>query len=77
MTKAVIKTLEKNGYIEIVEEKVARNPFIHKKIKKDTSLRLTEEQQNAFDKITINEFKDFLLYGITGSREDRDIFTAN
>ncbi len=30
VTRSVIKTLEKNGYIEIVEKKIERNPFIHK-----------------------------------------------
>ena len=77
VTRAVIKTLEKNGYVELIEEKIARNPFIHKKVKGDKELKLTEEQKEAFSKININEFKEFLLYGITGSRKNRDIFTIN
>ena len=32
-TRSIIKTLEKNGYIEIIEEKVERNPFVNKKYK--------------------------------------------
>ncbi|MCL2354817.1 MAG: hypothetical protein FWC68_02885 [Oscillospiraceae bacterium] len=68
VTRDVIKRLEKNGHVEIVEKKIDRNPFIHKKICKDKPLSLTPEQQNAFDKMNINQFKEFLLYGVTGSR---------
>lgn len=70
-SRAIIKTLEKNGYLEIVEKKVERNPLIHKKIEKSENLKLTEEQENAFNKIKNqiikNEFEEFLLYGVTGS----------
>lgn len=70
-TNAVLKVLEKKEYIEIIEEKVERNPFLNKDIKPTKKLKLTEEQQNAFNKIdeTINnnENKEFLLYGVTGS----------
>lgn len=76
-SRAIIKTLEKNGHIEIVEEKVARNPFANRKIKKDAPLELTCEQQVAFDKIKDSNFKEFLIYGITGSRKNRGIFTIN
>ena len=70
-TNAVLKALEKKEYIEIIEEKIERNPFLNKDIKPTKKLKLTEEQQNAFNKIdeTINnnENKEFLLYGVTGS----------
>lgn len=70
-TNAVLKALEKKEYIEIIEEKVERNPFLNKDINPTKKLKLTEEQQNAFNKIdeTINnnENKEFLLYGVTGS----------
>ena len=70
-TNSVLKALEKKEYIEIIEEKVERNPFLNKDIKHTKKLKLTEEQQNAFNKIdeTINnnENKEFLLYGVTGS----------
>ena len=70
-TNSVLKALEKKEYIEIIEEKVERNPFLNKDIKPTKKLKLTEEQQNAFNKIdeTINnnENKEFLLYGVTGS----------
>lgn len=67
---AIIKTLEKNGYIEIVEQQVERNPFINKEIKRDKKLDLTEEQKEAFDKIKDSNFNEFLIYGVTGSRKN-------
>ena len=68
ISRAVINTLEKNGYIEIIEKKVERNPFINKDIKRDKSLKLTEEQQNAYNQISKSQYKEFLIYGVTGSR---------
>ena len=76
-SRAIIKTLEKNGYIEIVEQKVERNPFKDRKIKRDKKLDLTEEQQEAFNKIKDSKFNEFLIYGVTGSRKNRNIFTIN
>ena len=70
-TSAVLRTLEKKGYIEIVAKPIERNPFIHKKIKPSTPLNLTEEQQIAFDAINgsiqNDEFQEFLIEGVTGS----------
>lgn len=70
-SSAILKTLEKNGYIEIEEKQVNRNPFINKNINKTADLQLTEEQQSALDKVNNsienNEYKEFLLYGVTGS----------
>jgi primosomal protein N' (replication factor Y) len=80
ISRAIINTLEKNGYIEIVEKQVERNPFLHKVVKQDCNLKLTNEQENAYNEIVAtmdnNEFREFLIYGITGSRENRNIFTA-
>ena len=76
-TRSIIKTLEKNGYIEIAEEKVERNPFMHKNIKQDKPLELTNEQQNAYDIISNSKYKEFLIYGVTGSRKNRSVFTIN
>lgn len=79
VSRGVINTLEKNGYIEIVEKQVERNPFLHKEIKRDTKLKLTEEQEHAFKEITNTmeecKFQEFLIYGITGSRKNRNLFT--
>ena len=70
-TRAIVKTLEKNEYIEIVEKKVERNPLVNKQIEKTSDLKLTDEQQNAYYSITSsilnNEYEQFLLYGVTGS----------
>lgn len=70
-TTSVIKTLEKNNYIEIVEKQVDRNPFINKEITPTKSLKLTNEQMLAYSKVCEsidNEmFIEFLLYGVTGS----------
>ena len=69
-SRDIIKRLEKNRYIEFVEKQVERNPFENKRIKKDSKLNLTEEQKNAFNKINSSSFKQFLLYGVTGSRKN-------
>ena len=70
-SRAIIKTLEKNGYVEIVEKQIERNPLINKKVEKTSKLKLNEEQQLAFEKVNKsikeNEYKEFLLYGVTGS----------
>ncbi len=70
-SRAIIKTLEKNGYVEIVEKQIERNPLINKKVEKTSKLKLNEEQQLAFEtvnkSIKENEYKEFLLYGVTGS----------
>ena len=76
-----IKTLEKNEYIKIVSEIIERNPFENKNIKKTKPFKFTNEQQVAFDKINSgienNIYGEYLIYGITGSRKNRDIFTAH
>ena len=70
-TRAIVKTLEKNGYVEIVEKKIERNPLANKQIEKTENLKLTDEQQKAFNAVSNvmnqNEYKEFLLYGVTGS----------
>ena len=69
--RAIVKTLEKNGYVEIVEKKIERNPLANKKIEKTKNLKLTDEQKNAYDKVVLdmitNSYEQFLLYGVTGS----------
>ena len=80
-TRAIVKTLEKNGYIEIVEERIDRDPFQDKKIKKDKPYKLNEEQEIAYNKIEKciedKQYNEFLLYGVTGSRKDRNIYAVN
>lgn len=81
VSRAVINTLVKNEYIEIVEKQVERNPFINKNIKQDKDLQLTDEQKKAYDSVVDcmdkNRFKEFLIYGVTGSRKNRSILTTN
>ena len=77
VSRTILNTLVKNGYIEIKEEKVERNPFMHKEIKRDNPLKLTEEQNEAYTKISNSKFKEFLIYGVTGSRKNRNIFATN
>jgi len=80
-SSSVIKTLEKNGYIEIIEKEINRNPLKNKNIVQTKNLELTKEQQKAMNRIegTIIDkcFKEFLIHGVTGSRKDRNIFTIN
>ena len=70
-SRAIIKTLEKHEYIQIVEENIDRNPFVLKDVPRDKKLKLTDEQKVAFDcineAIANKEFKEFLIYGVTGS----------
>lgn len=71
VSRAVIKTVEKNGYLKLVDQKIERNPLIHKNVKKDSKLELNDEQKNAYEQIEFmienDEFAEFLLHGITGS----------
>lgn len=76
-SRAIVNTLIKNGYLEIIEQKMERNPLnlkdieTIKKIEKAEKLSLTEEQENAYQKIIqkMQEgiYKSFLLFGVTGS----------
>lgn len=81
ISRAIISTLEKNKYIEIIEQKVERNPFMHKVVKKDRDLELTEEQKHAYNNVceAIDDhlYSEFLLFGVTGSRKNRSIYTTN
>ena len=81
VSRAVINTLEKNGYVKILEKQIERNPFDNKKVEQSKNLQLTEEQQNAFQTISEaiddNLYSEFLLFGVTGSRKNRSLFTTN
>lgn len=74
----ILKTLEKNGYIEIAEKMIQRNPFINKDVVRDMPKVLNDEQQVCYDGIKYsienNIFSNNLIYGITGSRKNRNIF---
>ena len=70
-SRAIVNTLVKNGYLEITEKKIDRNPLTYKNIEQNQKLKLTEEQEKAFKKVQKameqNQFEEFLLYGVTGS----------
>lgn len=77
VSRAIINGLVKNEYIEIIKQKTERNPFKNREIKRDKPLLLNEEQEYAFNKIKNSEYKEFLIYGITGSRKNRSLLTVN
>ena len=68
---AVLKTLEKNGYVEIFKKEAPRNPFINKDIKKTKKLKLNDEQQDTLDEIDeaieSEKYSRFLIFGVTGA----------
>ncbi len=70
-SRAIVNTLIKNGYLEVVEKKIERDPLANKKIEKTSKLNLTEEQKIAYNKIEQaienRKYESFLLYGVTGS----------
>ena len=71
VSKSIIKTLEKNGYVTIREKQIIRNPFMHKVIERKEKLTFTEEQQKAYNEIEemIEDqmYAEFLIFGVTGS----------
>ncbi|MBR0427461.1 MAG: primosomal protein N' [Clostridia bacterium] len=71
VSRETINSLVKKGLLRIEEQKVERNPLALKPKEKNNKLKLTQEQQNAYNKIekTIEDkrFEEFLLYGVTGS----------
>ena len=73
-SRAIVNTLVKNEYLEIVEKKIERAPLEGKNIEKSINFKLTDEQQIAYEKVKMQmkkeEYKSFLLYGVTGSRKN-------
>ena len=72
ITKSVINTLQNKEYIQVVEEKIERNPFKNKKIEQDEKKVLNKEQEKCFleiaKSIAENKFSNNLIFGVTGSR---------
>ena len=70
-SRAIVNTLIKNGYLELIEKKVERNPLSRKKIEETHKLKLTNEQEDAFNQVAeaIDKkiYQQFLLFGVTGS----------
>ena len=70
-SRAIVKTLIKNGYLDVGEMQIKRDPLKEKEIKQTDFLKLTDEQENVYNKVKYsmqnNQYKRFLLYGVTGS----------
>ena len=70
-SRGIVNTLIKNEYLELVETKIERNPLNTKNVNSTQNLKLTDEQQEAFNKVAEaidnNKYEQFLLYGVTGS----------
>ncbi|NLT27821.1 MAG: primosomal protein N', partial [Dehalococcoidales bacterium] len=66
-----IKTLTSKGLVIIKEYDVKRQPFSYDEIKKSSHLKLTAQQEAAFNEIQTsladNKGDTFLLHGVTGS----------
>ena len=65
-SQSSIKTLEKNGYIEIIRKEVYRE---QKDIidKANVVTDLNDEQMAVYNKVNLYDDKTYLLYGVTGS----------
>ena len=76
-----VKFEEYNFWDEELEEEEKRAKENEEKSGKKTEIVLNKEQQEVYDKFKsiIDEevFSEELLYGVTGSRKDRDIFKNN
>jgi len=70
-SSAVLKNMEKKGYISIIEEEVERNPIDELDVCHSEPKMPTAEQKKALDaisgKIESRSFQEILLHGITGS----------
>jgi primosomal protein N' (replication factor Y) len=68
---STINTLAKRGYIEVFVHEVLRDPLLSSPTVQVNDLTLTGDQNTAFreieEAISANEFKPFLMHGITGS----------
>lgn len=71
VTAGVISTLAKKGIIELFENKIYRQPKLIKNSSQSNSILLTEEQNNAYKKLSEDYKSDgsvtALLRGVTGS----------
>ena len=71
VSRETINSLIKKDFLKIEEQKVDRNPLALKRKEENEKLKLTDEQQLAYNKITKaiedKRFEEFLIYGVTGS----------
>ncbi len=71
VSRSVLKALENKGILRIEPREVKEEYFVIPSEQKPKKLKLTDEQEQAVNKINNsiqkNDFQSFLLYGITGS----------
>ncbi|MBQ1186516.1 MAG: primosomal protein N' [Clostridia bacterium] len=71
VSDAVIKNLAKKGVLELFEKEVYRKPVSVQKAAEIPEIKLTEEQETAYKKLSelyaSNKGEAALLYGVTGS----------
>ena len=71
ISRAVLKTMEKNGLVEIFDKKIERDPTGLGEIPNPEKIVLNNDQSEAVDTISEamarGEDDSYLLYGITGS----------
>ena len=71
VSRATVNSLLEKNILKIENKKIDRNPLINKNVKNQNKLKLTDEQEKAYNKIenaiNNNIFEEFLLYGVTGS----------
>ena len=71
VSRETINSLVKKELLKVEEQKVDRNPLALKRKEENIKLKLTEEQQYAYNKIEKaiieKRIEEFLLYGVTGS----------
>ena len=71
ISRATVNSLLEKNILKIENKKIDRNPLVNKNVENQNKLKLTDEQEKAYNKIenAINKniFEEFLLYGVTGS----------
>ena len=71
VSRATVNSLLEKNILKIENKKIDRNPLINKNVKNQNKLKLTDEQEKAYNEIenaiNNNIFEEFLLYGVTGS----------
>ena len=70
-TRGPINSLVKKGILTLVEQEVYRDPYVATNFERTQMLRLTDQQKRVMESIlnslNNNEYKTFLLHGVTGS----------
>ena len=71
ISRATVNSLLEKNILKIENKKIDRNPLVNKNVENQNKLKLTDEQEKAYNKIenAINKniFEEFLLYGVTCS----------